>query len=469
MDKEAIAFYRSVYSDLSVDNEEADALTEFLQKVNPPPDKLLWLRLTAFKIASEFLSDSKESNITLFRTVNYIVHAIEQTCMEPAELDNTVPLNEDDLSEFYRGVFDELNIDADETQQIDKYFKESNPPESQDLVATRALAFKVACECISDDDADHNTNLLKCINTVIHSFECSCLKPKTFQLQISDSVDMSMSLSEAVQHLWTVDANRLTFGEDFVLNVQEGKKPFWKEDGANDPLFTSVDKMVWRRPTYQAFVALLDNYSSETGQEEVLSDSERSEVSSFLNAVYETGPVQFCHKYCHSKDPSNIPEDKEGFIALLKSTWFELYHRSRGGREDSSGFEHVFVGEVKDGEVSGFHNWIQFYLEEQKGTVDYRGYIKPRGNGAEHNDDDYLLSLQFSWNGVEKFVGTSFIGVSPEFEFALYTMCFLVGEEENHVSICTGSDTFEVTIKCYKMDGSKVGTTFPEVTEHYDS
>jgi poly(U)-specific endoribonuclease len=279
---------------------------------------------------------------------------------------------------------------------------------------------------------------------------------------------LNMDLGEAVQNLWTVDANRLTFGQDFALNVQEGKKPFWKEDSASDPLFTSVDKMVWKRPTYKAFVALLDNYSGETGQEEVVSDSERSEVHNFLNAVYETGPMQFCHKYCHAKDPNRVPSDKEGFIKLLQSIWFEMYHRSRGGREDSSGFEHVFVGEVKDGEVSGFHNWIQFYLEEQKGTVDYRGYIKPRGSGAEHDDDDYLLTLQFSWHGVEKFVGTSFIGVSPEFEFALYTMCFLVGEEENNVSICTGTDTFSLTIKCYKMDGSKVGTTFPEVTEHYE-
>ena len=43
---------------------------------------------------------------------------------------------------------------------------------------------------------------------------------------------------------------------------------------------------------------------------------------------------------------------------------------------DSSGFEHVFVGETRgDSEVIGFHNWIQFYLQEKAGHVDYQGYI----------------------------------------------------------------------------------------------
>ena len=45
---------------------------------------------------------------------------------------------------------------------------------------------------------------------------------------------------------------------------------------------------------------------------------------------------------------------------------------------DSSGFEHVFVGEEKDGVIVGLHNWIQIYLEEKKGNLNYMGYIKVR-------------------------------------------------------------------------------------------
>ncbi len=39
----------------------------------------------------------------------------------------------------------------------------------------------------------------------------------------------------------------------------------------------------------------------------------------------------------------------------------------------------VFVGEVDEGKVSGFHNWIQFHFEERAGRVNYLGYLLPRG------------------------------------------------------------------------------------------
>jgi poly(U)-specific endoribonuclease len=293
--------------------------------------------------------------------------------------------------------------------------------------------------------------------------------PKKYKLKLVPSFNLDVSLTDAIQELWNLDANRLTPDADYVLNVQRGKKPYLKKDLASDPLFTSVDKSVWQRPTYKTFMALLDNYKADTGQAEVVTNAERKEIWAFLTAIMQTAPMQFCHKYCHAKDPQNVPEDTQGFLKLLHTIWFELYRRQRGGQLDSSGFEHVFVGEVKNGEISGFHNWLQFYLEEQKGDLDYRGYIKPRSNSdALADSNDHVLSLQFSWQGVEKFVGTSFVGVSPEFEMAVYTTCFLVGEEENEVELNTGTDSFGLKIRCYKMARNKIGTAFPEATSHHD-
>ena len=63
----------------------------------------------------------------------------------------------------------------------------------------------------------------------------------------------------------------------------------------------------------------------------------------------------------------------EGFISELKTYWFQLYTRTSG--LDSSGFEHVFLGEVRgSSEVTGFHNWIRGYFEEKAGRWEYGGW-----------------------------------------------------------------------------------------------
>ncbi len=74
-----------------------------------------------------------------------------------------------------------------------------------------------------------------------------------------------------------------------------------------------------------------------------------------------------------------------------------------------------------------------------------------------------MLSVQFSWNGQLKDVSSMFIGTSPEFELALYTLCFLAGQEENFVQV----GDYEVKIKVYRIKskyGDKVGSAYPEVS-----
>lgn len=63
------------------------------------------------------------------------------------------------------------------------------------------------------------------------------------------------------------------------------------------------------------------------------------------------------------------------FVAIINNYYAVPHYRTRGVL-DSSGFEHVFVGETRDGKILGFHNWIQFYLQEKVGNVDYQGYIR---------------------------------------------------------------------------------------------
>lgn len=466
--------YREVFTDLTVDHGEGQQLRKKFEDANPPPDKLVWLRAAAFRIGCEFLSDDNDANIALLRSINTVVHILETTCMEPKTNEES-SFEEEKVTDFYRDLFSDLTIDREESEELASFFRENTPPVDKS-VFTRATAFRVGSDFLTDDKSN-NISLMKSINVVVHLFEANCMTPKPYELKVEppaqihvEAVGVDQSISKAAQYLWDLDVNRLTPDKDYIINVQRGKKPWQKEDDAPDPLFTMVNHRELRRPTYRTFIALLDNYISECGVSEKVTRAEKQENMAFLKAIMQTGPMQFCHKYCRANSPDMVPASKTKFIELLHEIWFDLYFRARGGSPDSSGFEHVFVGEIKNGQVSGFHNWIQFYLEEKKGNIDYRGYIRPKNrNDARTDSNDHVLTLQFTWNGVEKSVGTSFIGVSPEFEIALYTMCFLVGEQENQITLDTGTDLFHLNIKCFKMAREKIGTCFPEAIAHEEA
>jgi poly(U)-specific endoribonuclease len=82
MDQKVEAFYRSIFSDLTLDRNEASEVTTFFEECNPPPDKLVWLRATSFRIGCEFLGEDQDNNVALLRCINAIVHTLETTCME---------------------------------------------------------------------------------------------------------------------------------------------------------------------------------------------------------------------------------------------------------------------------------------------------------------------------------------------------------------------------------------------------
>ena len=70
-------------------------------------------------------------------------------------------------------------------------------------------------------------------------------------------------------------------------------------------------------------------------------------------------------------------------------------------RNDSSGFEHVFVGETRrTKEVIGFHNWIQFYLQEKRGNVDYMGHHARRWKNQVGLDTHPIILDRSSQKGL---------------------------------------------------------------------
>ena len=69
-----------------------------------------------------------------------------------------------------------------------------------------------------------------------------------------------------------------------------------------------------------------------------------------------------------------VTADPKTHRDLVKELWFTQYSRGNG-KIGSSGFEHVFVNEVKNGTIIGLHNWLYFADEEKAGRLDYKGYL----------------------------------------------------------------------------------------------
>ncbi|CAG9863409.1 unnamed protein product [Phyllotreta striolata] len=189
-------------------------------------------------------------------------------------------------------------------------------------------------------------------------------------------------------------------------------------DEAPLPLL-SINSAVYSMPTISKLTPLYNNYILETNQNEVYTQEEKNEENDFLNAVLSTPVMEYTRNFLINK--GKIGRDPQEFKDILRQIWFNMYARG-GNKVGSSGFEHVFLGELKKDQVSGMHNWVYFAQEEQKHEANYLGYMKKIDLGGK----GFLVMYHFTFHGNDKPVNTMFIGTSPEFEMALYSTCFLM-------------------------------------------
>ncbi|KHJ97401.1 hypothetical protein OESDEN_02625 [Oesophagostomum dentatum] len=165
----------------------------------------------------------------------------------------------------------------------------------------------------------------------------------------------------------------------------------------------------------------------------------------------------------------------------MKQLWFDHYSRAKG-KLDTSGFEHVFIGEEKNGEVSGLHNWVRFYMLENNSAekFDYKGFIIKRGVcgvlytlifliiqsrlcDITKSIENTMASLKFTWGSALKKSGSLLIGTSPEYDMALYTMCFLSRRGKNELCEVEVDGT-PISITSFDMiqnGKAYIGTIYP--------
>uniref|UniRef100_A0A4W3HG84 Uridylate-specific endoribonuclease n=1 Tax=Callorhinchus milii TaxID=7868 RepID=A0A4W3HG84_CALMI len=234
-------------------------------------------------------------------------------------------------------------------------------------------------ESYNPNDLCHCNSKCSRYNNCCEDYTLICGEP------ITDAETRSVS-----ERLYLKDVNKPTASE-LQINPQrliDNSQTDGQVDYSPERFYSYVnEEVLFSRPTYAAFISLLNNYQWMTGEDEEFTPEQIMEQDNFLTAIMETPIMEELYSFLHSKKKYKTVEE---FKEDLKKMWFGLYSRAYGA-QDSSGFEHIFLGEVKKGIVSGFHNWIQFYLAEKRGELNYysHNFNNPvRKNHRHHNNDD---------------------------------------------------------------------------------
>lgn len=265
--------------------------------------------------------------------------------------------------------------------------------------------------------------------------------------QFAATNDEIQNLSE---QLYVDDVNRAGSG-DIILDLQHkvsSSQTGTGTDFSSQKLFNYVNEAkLFNRPTFARLISLLDNYVRNTGTVESVTSEEIQEQHAFIDEVFKTTIMKKLYSFLITK---GYYTSVESFKNDLREMWFGLYTRSKGSL-DSSGFEHVFHGEIHKGKISGFHSWVNLYLQEKAGQINYLSYSSD-GPWTSYPD---VFAFQFKWSTYLKTIGSFFMGSSPEFEIAMYTLCYVTRPD----SLCPVKfGGASLKIQTYSWANSSYGT-----------
>ncbi|KAI6210803.1 Endoribonuclease [Aphelenchoides besseyi] len=278
---------------------------------------------------------------------------------------------------------------------------------------------------------------------------------RTVELKHHKKHNTTSKIQELVNDMWDADEDRAPNGFielDWQQKIKKTGGPPLR------PLFSFVNESLFDRPIYQTLLQIYNKNlftASVCTAEKAMSGQRREILKSFFDLL--TNSKCFNLAYNYLKKNGYAPQDYDKFLDQLFVLWYGTYSRCSGPL-GSSGFEHVYVGEVRRDEVDGQHNWVRYYLLEKAGNISYYGYY-------EH-DQDFIGTFKYKWQRAEKNKGGFFISTSPAFDFSLFTVCVLTQSGNEHCRFTVNNNPLFVTSYQQKCDGGFcISTSYPGIVE----
>ncbi|XP_001603664.1 poly(U)-specific endoribonuclease homolog [Nasonia vitripennis] len=241
------------------------------------------------------------------------------------------------------------------------------------------------------------------------------------------------------------------------VNYQGQRDSKDAKDEAAEPLLLLPKDLFDMVPTIRLMQKLYDNYDMNTLHAEDVTLEEDEEENDFIDSLLNTSIMMHSMDFLSSKGffQKNINEYRQ----ILKKIWFHQYSRSNRTELGSSGFEHVFLVEKKGGShITGLHNWIFFATEEYENKANYLGYISK----LELANKAAVIKFYLSYMDKIK-LSSMFLGTPPEFEMALYTLCFFARPNKG-CNVLLGNE--KITIQTwvqYSNNEALIGSSFPKI------
>jgi hypothetical protein len=221
--------------------------------------------------------------------------------------------------------------------------------------------------------------------------------------------------------------------------------------------------------TYALARKLFNNYTLDQTKRENDTPEESEEVHDLLYGIVESPPMQVARQYIEEQGGMRVSPAR--FYQMLHQAWFTRF--DIGENYDLTGFEHIVIGEQKEGKVQGYHFWYKYLLDDGLVTAegsplgDHITYMGGKDTGQRVPES---VTIAYQWDAYDyeakktrpliKPVGGFFVGCSIEGLMALIMARFVLeARAPKQATINTGLYNLQLF---RSPSGRELRTCYPE-------